>query len=705
MSDRANAAALKSGRQAAPNGADGEGVLDSLRRLAVNDGSDGSSGGSDGQHMNGFGGAGSSSSRDASGERCARPPSPSDLSSHSFRVDRNAAWLCSTSERLAPMLEAGLIPACLHPRAGVRKALVALCARLSDSCGASLGCGEVARVILRCMMQLALDNSTEIAQEARGSLLRAVTSRPAWREAVESSFTSSLAELKRAVEGKASAGVVVARARRLAAAVQMAGARGLWRVALATRADVRSLALDLIAMLRLRVSAHTKAEHRPAGAVVALRKEHEPPTSTEGDAAQDELATSGVHSTSKLAGADTAVGRASEGASGMQPHAPDAVASALPRMPPALAHDMSQEAYNAIAHAIRGIGHVLARADAAGTGAKAVEGGRGIGSVMPHARSFRALCSELTSLLRAAATSLERHMPRGLDRNSSVGHVALAPQSALRDGSALAASLDRERAASAAVVLAELIYGASKCCDDGRFWDHIEDEGAAAISEGTVPRSRTHGRGSTAASQKGEAVSGALECVLVVSADAIDEVLNPSLWESAGGAIGEDSVSPLLTGVDRTCVTVSQQALLEVLGTLARACGAGFSSSARLLAATLYPLLQAFGADGRAGGSVEASSSAHAALLALCEAGGHASLRGLIASNTDYIVDALCRGMRHIELHPRSPELFRAVMCKAGADTASDILPIIAEPMRTVVKVRGRCRGAHAYVWRNYPLQ
>lgn len=59
---------------------------------------------------------------------------------------RNAAWVDSTLQRLAPLLERVLPPLCAHPQVGVREAL-AEGAALSDSSGMCL----VSGTCLKCL--------------------------------------------------------------------------------------------------------------------------------------------------------------------------------------------------------------------------------------------------------------------------------------------------------------------------------------------------------------------------------------------------------------------------------------------------------------------------------------------------------------------------------------------------------------------------
>lgn len=48
-------------------------------------------------------------------------------------------------------------------------------------------------------------------------------------------------------------------------------------------------------------------------------------------------------------------------------------------------------------------------------------------------------------------------------------------------------------------------------------------------------------------------------------------------------------------------------------------------------------------------------------------------------ANADYIVDSLCRQLRHLDLNPHVPDVIAAMLSYIGA--AHDILPLLEEPV------------------------
>ncbi|RVW24030.1 hypothetical protein CK203_093046 [Vitis vinifera] len=61
----------------------------------------------------------------------------------------------------------------------------------------------------------------------------------------------------------------------------------------------------------------------------------------------------------------------------------------------------------------------------------------------------------------------------------------------------------------------------------------------------------------------------------------------------------------------------------------------------------------------------------------LLQADGH-----LVLANADYVIDSICRQLRHLDLNPHVPNVLGAMLSYIGI--AHKILPLLEEPMRTV---------------------
>ena len=56
-------------------------------------------------------------------------------------------------------------------------------------------------------------------------------------------------------------------------------------------------------------------------------------------------------------------------------------------------------------------------------------------------------------------------------------------------------------------------------------------------------------------------------------------------------------------------------------------------------------------------------------------------MESLLVANVDYVVDILCRGLRHLGVNPTAPLLFVAVLRRTGV--APHLLPLLKEPVST----------------------
>jgi hypothetical protein len=54
----------------------------------------------------------------------------------------------------------------------------------------------------------------------------------------------------------------------------------------------------------------------------------------------------------------------------------------------------------------------------------------------------------------------------------------------------------------------------------------------------------------------------------------------------------------------------------------------------------------------------------------------------LVVANADYVIDSICRQLRHLDLNPHVPNVLAAMLSYIGV--AHDILPLLEEPMRLV---------------------
>ncbi|KAK9820989.1 hypothetical protein WJX81_002818 [Elliptochloris bilobata] len=157
------------------------------------------------------------------------------------------------------------------------------------------------------------------------------------------------------------------------------------------------------------------------------------------------------------------------------------------------------------------------------------------------------------------------------------------------------------------------------------------------------------------------------------------EWVRKELWgvPTSAEAAGDAPALPTLQELGQNALLA--RVLLEAVGAMARAAGPRFASSGRLLRPMLLPLLERL-----ADPCPSVAASAAAAISSVCSHCGYAGLDGLVAGNADYVVDGLCRQLRHLDEHPRAPFLFAALLRRAGVAPA--LLPLLAEPARAAVR-------------------
>ncbi|KAI5070070.1 hypothetical protein GOP47_0014413 [Adiantum capillus-veneris] len=119
-----------------------------------------------------------------------------------------------------------------------------------------------------------------------------------------------------------------------------------------------------------------------------------------------------------------------------------------------------------------------------------------------------------------------------------------------------------------------------------------------------------------------------------------------------------------------------QQVILEGIGVLAVSIGKLFEEQG-FLGSVLYLLLERLGCA-----DPSVSSTAGLIVHIVSSACGYPSVRALIVASTDYIVDSLCRQLRHMDFFPNSPNMLVAVLRYTGA--GQDLVPLLQEPMRSI---------------------
>ncbi|XP_010431644.1 PREDICTED: TELO2-interacting protein 1 homolog [Camelina sativa] len=125
----------------------------------------------------------------------------------------------------------------------------------------------------------------------------------------------------------------------------------------------------------------------------------------------------------------------------------------------------------------------------------------------------------------------------------------------------------------------------------------------------------------------------------------------------------------------RDCAML-HQVILEGVGVFSLCLGKDFASSG-FLHSSLYLLLESLTCS-----SFQVRNASDAVLRLLAATSAHPTVGHLVVANADYVVDSICRQLRHLDLNPHVPNVLAAMLSYIGV--AHDILPLLEEPMRLV---------------------
>ncbi|XP_009128339.1 TELO2-interacting protein 1 homolog isoform X2 [Brassica rapa] len=118
------------------------------------------------------------------------------------------------------------------------------------------------------------------------------------------------------------------------------------------------------------------------------------------------------------------------------------------------------------------------------------------------------------------------------------------------------------------------------------------------------------------------------------------------------------------------------QVIIEGVGVFSLCLGEDFASSG-FLHSSLYLLLESLTCS-----SFQVRNASDAVLRLLATTSGHPTVGHLVVANADYVVDSICRQLRHLDLNPHVPSVLAAMLSYIGV--AHEILPLLEEPMRLV---------------------
>uniref|UniRef100_A0A1J3EZ89 TELO2-interacting protein 1-like protein n=1 Tax=Noccaea caerulescens TaxID=107243 RepID=A0A1J3EZ89_NOCCA len=118
------------------------------------------------------------------------------------------------------------------------------------------------------------------------------------------------------------------------------------------------------------------------------------------------------------------------------------------------------------------------------------------------------------------------------------------------------------------------------------------------------------------------------------------------------------------------------QVIIEGVGVFSLGLGKDFATSG-FLHSSLYLLLESLTCS-----SFQVRNASDAVLRLLATTSGHPTVGHLVVANADYVIDSICRQLRHLDLNPHVPNVLAAMLSYIGV--AHEILPLLEEPMRLV---------------------
>lgn len=177
----------------------------------------------------------------------------------------------------------------------------------------------------------------------------------------------------------------------------------------------------------------------------------------------------------------------------------------------------------------------------------------------------------------------------------------------------------------------------------------------------------------------------------------LHEYVSPEIWnlpvesaassqQSDGGDGGGGGSLSLYFFRDNAML---QQVIIEGIGCFTMCLGEDFSSSG-FLHLSLFMLLENLICS-----NFEVRRVSDAVLRIIASALNYPNVGHLVVANCDYVIDSICRQLRHLDLNPRVPNVLAVILSYIGVGHA--LLPLLEETMRAVsleLEILGRHQHA-----------
>ncbi|CAI9088011.1 OLC1v1022238C2 [Oldenlandia corymbosa var. corymbosa] len=167
-----------------------------------------------------------------------------------------------------------------------------------------------------------------------------------------------------------------------------------------------------------------------------------------------------------------------------------------------------------------------------------------------------------------------------------------------------------------------------------------------------------------------------IDCLGII----LHEYLSPEVWTLPLG-LSESLLQPNLNAEALNLHFFHDNAMLhqvvaEGIGAFTVCLGSDFSSCG-FLHSCLFMLLQNLVCS-----NSKVKTASDAVLRTIASTLDYQTVGHLVIANSDYVIDSICRQLRHLDLNPHMPSVLAAMLSYVGV--AHKILPLLEEPMRAV---------------------
>ncbi|CAA0836577.1 ARM repeat superfamily protein [Striga hermonthica] len=558
----------------------------------------------------------------------------SDVKDGSLRVKRTADWLANTTAHVSKLLSATYPHLCVHPSRKVRLGLLASVKTLLSKCSYTLK--ESRLMLLECLCIFVCDDFEDVSSEACAffRLLGQSKAKPLLKHDIAEVFSRLLEKLPQVILGNDES-LALSHARKLLAVAYFGGPQLIAdRVLMSPVSAARFL--DIFSLCFNQNSVYSGSLNKLAVARPSL---------------------SGfMHSISEIKAIISADDENShflgfQNRKNLYTSEPLMNEYELPRMPPWFVHECSQKLYQTLAGILRLVSlYTFADSETEGSYSGLID------ILMGHLR-------ELTSELRTK--EYRKNSWQTWYRWPGSGRLV-------------------RQASTAVCLLNELMFGLSDraVMSFGRIFGSSPQDKTKGQYEDALLESWVH----KLHEKRGEKRTHLIDCIGGI----LHEYLSPEIWDLPLGPSasleqsGEDGDISLHFFSDNGML---HQVIIEGIGIFNICLGEQFSSSG-FLHSSLYMLLENVICS-----NFQVKRAADAVLHAISAMQNCPTVGHLVLANSDYIIDSVCRQLRHLDLNPHVPNVLSAMLSYVGV--ADKILPLLEEPMHSVsmeLEILGRHR-------------